>query len=66
MSHVHRVSSCPVSATRSPQWSSLLLTGAMLPEALGRSSLLELREEGFGGKFANLVLALFFPPSSFT
>ncbi|XP_004757009.2 protein transport protein Sec16A isoform X1 [Mustela putorius furo] len=28
--------------------------GAMLPEALGRSSLLELREEGFGGKFANL------------
>ncbi|XP_022356175.1 protein transport protein Sec16A isoform X2 [Enhydra lutris kenyoni] len=28
--------------------------GAMLPEALGRSSLLELREEGFGGKFTNL------------
>ncbi|XP_005625159.2 protein transport protein Sec16A isoform X2 [Canis lupus familiaris] len=28
--------------------------GVLPPEALGRNSLLELREEGFGGKFANL------------
>ncbi|XP_027471642.2 protein transport protein Sec16A isoform X6 [Zalophus californianus] len=28
--------------------------GAMAPEALGRNSLLELREEGFGGNFAHL------------
>ncbi|XP_045879858.1 protein transport protein Sec16A isoform X3 [Meles meles] len=51
-----------------PQEAGSQEPGAMLPEALGRNSLLELREEGLGGKFANLPAPprhthSFFPPS---